>query len=315
VQLLRPTAFSWKAGEMMGDWSLRFRSHTGVSFCLVAAGSCRLELPGSEPRRLAEGDYIMLAAPPDWTLSDGAPVCGIDFEDIGRRDSASVTRLVGGHFSFDEANAGLLTGLMPPAIEIRSCEASAGRLRGILHLIDDEAASDRPGRELIVTRLLEIMLVEAMRHGAHRGGEIHPGLLAGLGDRYLAAALRALHADIRRSWTVAQLASEAGMSRSVFAERFSRIVGMPPIDYVRQWRMALAKDALRFGTSRLAEVAFACGYESVSAFSTAFSRSVGCSPAKYAAGSRSHQPPQLSLRPPQAGGNASTSRPGVRNPS
>jgi AraC-like DNA-binding protein len=204
---------------------------------------------------------------------------------------------------------------MPPAIEIRSCEASAGRLREILHLIDDEAASDRPGRELIVTRLLEIMLVEAMRHGAHRGGGVHPGLLAGLGDRYLATALRALHADIRRSWTVAQLASEAGMSRSVFAERFSRIVGMPPIDYVRQWRMALAKDALRFGTSRLAEVAFACGYESVSAFSTAFSRSVGCSPAKYAAGSRSHQPPQLSLRTPEAGGKASTSRPGVRNPS
>jgi AraC-like DNA-binding protein len=296
VRLLRPTALSWKAGEVTGDWSLKFRSHSGVSFCLVAAGSCRLELPGFEPRRLAEGDYFMLAAPPDWSLSDGAPVCGVAFEDIGRLDAAAVTRLVGGHFSFDDANAGLLTGLMPSAIEIRASEAGAGRLRAILHLIDDEAASDRPGRELIVTRLLEIMLVEAMRHGADRGDSVQQGLLAGLGDRYLATALRALHADVRRNWTVTLLASAAGMSRSAFADRFRRIVGTSPIDYVREWRMALAKDALRSSASRLAEVAFACGYESVSAFSTAFSRSVGCSPAKYAGRSRSHAPPQLVFR-------------------
>jgi AraC-like DNA-binding protein len=233
----------------------------------------------------AEGDYFMLAAPPDRTINHDAS-----------RDAAPVTRLVGGHFSFDDANAGLLTGLIPPLTEIRSCESSAVRLRGLLHLIDDEATSDRPGCELIVTRLLEIMLVEAIRHGADRDDRVHSGLLAGLADRHLAAALRALHADSRRSWTVAELASAAGISRSVFAERFSRIVGMPPIDYIRHWRMALAKDALRSGASRLAEVAFECGYESVSAFSTAFSRTVGCSPAKYAAALRSHRPAQLLLR-------------------
>jgi AraC-like DNA-binding protein len=107
-------------------------------------------------------------------------------------------------------------------------------------------------------------------------------LVAGLGNRHVAAALRAMHGDVRRCWTVAQLASVAGISRSVFADRFSRVVGMSPMHYLLHWRMALAKDALRAGTSPLAQVAFACGYQSVSAFSTAFSRIVGCSPAKYA---------------------------------
>jgi len=108
-------------------------------------------------------------------------------------------------------------------------------------------------------------------------------MLAGLRDPQIAPALRVLHADIRRPWTVADLAAAAGASRSVFAERFARVVGASPIDYLLHWRMALAKDGLRAGR-RLADVAFASGYNSASAFSTAFSRTVGCPPARYAAG-------------------------------
>ena len=127
------------------------------------------------------------------------------------------------------------------------------------------------------------MLVEAIRRGSGHSGEARRRLLAGLADRQVAAALRALHADITRQWTVQQLADVAGSSRSAFAERFNRIVGMPPIDYLTHWRMALAKDALRSGAGRLSELAFACGYQSASAFSTTFSRVVGCSPARDAA--------------------------------
>jgi AraC-like DNA-binding protein len=103
-----------------------------------------------------------------------------------------------------------------------------------------------------------------------------------LADPRTAAALRALHADIRHGWTVDRLAATAGMSRSAFAARFSRIVGLPPIDYLLHWRMAVAKDALRRG-HRLTAVALDCGYQSVSAFSVAFSRTVGRSPSRYAA--------------------------------
>jgi AraC-like DNA-binding protein len=134
------------------------------------------------------------------------------------------------------------------------------------------------------------MLVEAIRHGSGGVGEVRQGLLAGLGDQN-SAALRALHTDIKRAWTVAQLADVAGTSRSVFAERFNRIVGMPPMDYLKHWRMALAKDALRSRDGCLAEIAFACGYQSASAFSTAFTRVVGCSPAQYPTGRRSQRSP------------------------
>jgi AraC-like DNA-binding protein len=111
---------------------------------------------------------------------------------------------------------------------------------------------------------------------------MRPGLLAGLADPRLALALNAVHAEVKRSWTVAQLADIAGMSRSVFADRFARIVGLAPIDYLTEWRMAIAKDMLRAGEARLAEVAFECGYQSTSAFSTAFARSVGCPPSRFA---------------------------------
>jgi AraC-like DNA-binding protein len=276
IRLLRPKALTWKAGEQAGDWALRFPRSSGVAFCLIAAGSCRLEMAGREPQHLGQGDYLLLAAPPSWTLSNGAATACIDFHAgadrlqtlVDRGGARPVTRLIGGHFSLDDTNAELLTTLVPAIVQIRSSEPSAARLRGVLGLIDDEALSDRPGRTLVLERLLEIMLVEAIRHGTGRIGEVRQGLLAGLGDQKIAAALRALHADIGRAWTVAQLADVAGTSRSVFAERFNRIVGMPPIDYLMHWRMALAKDALRSGDGRLAEIAFACGYPSASAFST-----------------------------------------------
>lgn len=299
VELLRPTAFTWKVGEVSGDWSLRFPANGGVAFTLIATGGCRLDLPGRQTEVLGPGDFILLAAPPDWTLSDGAPTASLDFRPafqesgpvrtyVGPASATPGTRLVGGHFRIDEANAGLLGELMPTVVRVRSSEPGAGRLRAILGLIDDEALSDRPGRSMILQRLLEIMLVEAIRHQAGDLGQGRRGLLAGLGDRQVGAALRAIHGDIQKRWTVEQLAAIAGTSRSVLAERFTRIVGLPPIDYLLRWRMALAKDALAKnalgrGEKRLAEVAFACGYQSASAFSTAFTRTVGCSPARYAA--------------------------------
>jgi AraC-like DNA-binding protein len=277
----------------------------GVAFCLITAGRCRLDIPGHQQRQLGEGDYVLLAAPPAWTLSDGETVeaerqdaraAAVDFQELfdatgrlsvarDRGQGGPVTRLIGGHFNIDETNSGLLADLMPTVVEIRSSEPSAARLRGVLGLIDDEALSDRPGRTLVIERLLEIMLVEAIRQG-RSFGDVRPGLLAGLADRQIAPALRTLHGNVRRNWTVAGLAAVAGMSRSAFSERFTRIVGLPPIDYLLHWRMALAKDALRVGGRRLAEVAFDCGYQSASAFSTAFSRTIGCSPARYAAARR-----------------------------
>lgn len=134
----------------------------------------------------------------------------------------------------------------------------------------------------MMERLLEVVLVEAVRHAITAPGELCQGLLAGLANPQIVAALKALHDDPGRSWSVARLAEAARMSRSVFAARFSAVIGISPIDYLLQWRMAIAQDMLRRGGTPLAEIAAACGYRSVSAFSVAFHRTVGCPPSRFA---------------------------------
>jgi AraC-like DNA-binding protein len=114
----------------------------------------------------------------------------------------------------------------------------------------------------------------------------HTGLLAGLADPVAARALSAMHKDVAHGWTVSDLARLCGVSRSTFAARFHKIVGMGPIEYLQHWRMALAKDGLRRGKRSIGEIALAIGFQSSSAFSTAFSRVVGCSPKSFAASVR-----------------------------
>jgi transcriptional regulator GlxA family with amidase domain len=114
------------------------------------------------------------------------------------------------------------------------------------------------------------------------GDDAPPGLLRGLADARLAPAIRQMHGHLARPWTMAELARKAALSRSAFFERFSRTVGLPPMEYLLAWRMAVAKDLLRAGSLGLAEVAERVGYSSASTFSTAFSRHVGQAPGRYA---------------------------------
>ncbi|MET0934538.1 MAG: AraC family transcriptional regulator, partial [Luteibacter sp.] len=137
--------------------------------------------------------------------------------------------------------------------------------------------ADRPAREVVLSHLLELLFIEALRSS---GTSTSPGLVQGLADTRLAAALRQMHAHPDQAWTVAQLASEAALSRSVFFERFSRAVGVAPMAYLLSWRMALAKRLLT-AREALATVAQRVGYGSPSAFSVAFTRHVGVAPSQY----------------------------------
>jgi AraC-like DNA-binding protein len=135
---------------------------------------------------------------------------------------------------------------------------------------------------MLLQRLLEILLVEALRWRGIDDDEDRTGLLRGLRDPVLARVLRAIHADVRARWTVADLAKTAGLSRSAFAARFCEVLGCGPIEYLARWRMALAKDALINATKPLDRIADEIGYESASAFSTAFRKRVGCPPGRFA---------------------------------
>ncbi|MDB5966307.1 MAG: AraC family transcriptional regulator [Polaromonas sp.] len=292
IALLRPEALLWKEMDVRGDWAIRFPASSALVFAMVASGRCVFQMAGREPCEMREGDFVLLKAPEAWRLGRDTDSRARDFTPSPARgartfslnpgEAGPVTRILGGRFDFAQANSALLEHLLPPVVAIRALDGGAVRLRHVLDLLGDEAIADRPGRALVMQRLLELMLVETMRTHLSSSGTLDTGLIAGLGDAKVARALQAMHADVQKRWTVGQLAQVAGMSRSMFAARFGRIVGLSPIDYLLRWRMALARHALQSRSAGLKEIAEQTGYLSVSAFSTAFARTVGCPPSAFA---------------------------------
>ncbi|OCO98431.1 MULTISPECIES: AraC family transcriptional regulator [unclassified Ensifer] len=287
IQLLHPRTVFTKGISGAGRWAVRYSDFGQPSFCTVVEGSCRLAVDGEAPVTLEAGDFVLLPTTPGFTLSGFEPVQPVfvdpkvtpaPMDEIrhGRPDGDPDVRLLGGYFVLDSPDAGLLVSLLPTLVHLRDI----GRLSTLVRLVGDEARDGRPGRDLVLARLVEVLLVEALR--SIQGEAAAPGLLRGLGDPRLAAAIRAIHADPARAWTVAKLASEAALSRSVFFDRFTRVVGVPPMEYLLVWRMALAKDLLRQRDIDLAAIAARVGYGSASTFSTAFSRHVGQPPGRYA---------------------------------
>jgi AraC-like DNA-binding protein len=194
----------------------------------------------------------------------------------GMQDGPPDVRMLVGYCEFGSPDAALLVSLLPELVHVRG----NARLSAIVQLVADEFRAARPARDILLARLLEVLLIEALRASVE--GAASPGLLRGLADERLAGALRRLHEDPARAWTVADLAKEAALSRSAFFERFSGALGVAPMTYLFNWRMAMARALLRGRALGVAEVARQVGYGSASAFSTAFTRHVGMPPARYA---------------------------------
>lgn len=287
ITLLRPRAVFTKGISGAGRWGVRYTDFGHPSFCVVVEGSCRLAVDGEKPLALEAGDFVLLPSTPGFTISGFDPVTPKLYDpkraatiegDVrhGTPDGPPSVRLLGGFFIFEGEDSGLLVSMLPGQVHVRGVE----RLSVLVKLLLEESAQQRAGRDLVLDRLVEILLIEALRLTQTR--DAPAGLLRGLGDARLAEAIRQIHADPARSWTMAQLAKEAALSRSAFFDRFARNVGMPPMEYLLAWRMALAKDLLRRGDADIAEVAERVGYGSASTFSTAFSRYVGQPPGRYA---------------------------------
>lgn len=287
VSLLRPQAVFAKGISGAGRWGVRYSDFSHPSFAVVVEGECRLAVDGQQPLTLEAGDFVLLPRTPSFTISGFETIIPDVFDPHaaaqstaevrhGTQDGPPSVRLLGGYFIFDGGESGLLISLLPGQIHVRGVE----RLSVLVKLLIDEAAQQHDGRSLVLTRLVEILLVESLRLTQTR--DAPAGLLRGLGDARLSDAIRQMHADPARHWTMAELAREAALSRSAFFDRFARSVGVPPMEYLLAWRMALAKDLLRHQEVDIAEVAERVGYGSASTFSTAFSRHVGQSPGRYA---------------------------------
>ncbi|MBB4194639.1 AraC-like DNA-binding protein [Rhizobium aethiopicum] len=286
VTLLQPVARHSKFVSGAGTWRVK-RQETGQPFyCVVVEGSSRLSTEDVQII-LREGDFILIPAAHSFTMSslDDGLSPGIDPLTVtmladetrhGDPESVPSARLLVGHFAFGSPDAALLVSLLPRIIHIRG----DSRLSAIVQLVTDEARAERPGKNMILARLLEVLLVEALRSNA--GDKAPLGILRGLSDARLSLAIRRLHENPAREWTVEQLAGEAALSRSAFFNRFRRAVGLAPMEYLISWRMALAKNLLRHDEIGIQEIAERVGYGSASAFSTAFTRFVGLPPSRYA---------------------------------
>ncbi|MDL2409760.1 AraC family transcriptional regulator [Rhizobium calliandrae] len=287
VTLLEPRARFSKLVLGASPWRIS-RSDAGEPFyCVVLEGGCRLAIDGHEPIDLQSGDFVLIPAaygvamsslePPPPGVETLTPITmGNNEFRIGAADNPIDARLMAGHCSFGSPDAALLISLLPKLVHVRGEQ----RLATLVQLVRDETREQRPAREVILTRLLEVLLIEALRSAT--GTNASPGLVRGLSDSRLAAALRGMHEHPTRAWTAAELAKEAALSRSTFFERFNRVVGVAPMEYLLTWRMAIAKDLLRRKESRVAEIAQRVGYSSASTFSVAFTRHVGRPPTQYA---------------------------------
>jgi AraC-like DNA-binding protein len=296
LDLLHPGAVFSKPITGRGRWGIQYGTHPSPSFCLVQKGRCWLVLKAEQPLLLEPGDFLLLPQTPAFTLvTDPGVICR-----AGRPSRSAVRhgdpkgpadfRMIGGTFEVQAVNDKLWE--LFPRVHVRAATCNTTRIARVVELIVDEYTSDRPGREFILRRLLETMLAEALRLPDREYDPLPPGLAAGLHDPQVARALQSLHADIKKGWTVAELAKLTGMSRSAFASRFRATVGCSPIEYRSRWRMSVAQKALIAGCSSLERLAEEIGYQSASAFNTAFSRRVGCSPGAFARANRADPDPR-----------------------
>ncbi|MGM7678876.1 AraC family transcriptional regulator [Microbacterium sp. A94] len=290
IGLLRPRTVVGPNLRAAGDWALRFDTFLHVRIGGLVRGTCWLILDGHEPVLLKEGDTFLLGNPPSYVLAstlDATPrpaePVWADAEDgfvrIGQEVEEDLYLCVG-HIGFDDSNAALLTDLLPPLVIVRAADPQGKRLAQLIDLLATEVTIAAVGGALVQNHLAQILLVHMLR--VHAGQTDRPtGWLGALNEDGIGSALRAMHSDVAHSWNLTELAGISHMSRSAFAQAFRSSVGVPPLEYLIQWRMSLARDALARDTLSIAELSRETGYRSESAFSTAFHRVIGVSPAQY----------------------------------
>ena len=239
MSLLRPRAALSGGGlDAFGDWALAFRKRDDLLFCWIERGECQLIRPGCRPVAVRQGDFVLIHTSTPFILASDASIVPIDSETtvaatrrmrltLGSGADRPVT-LHAGKFLSARANEDLLAGLFPSVIHILAGDESLGCVRALLAMNEMEARQPGPASEFVIVRLVELVLVEILRSSPLRVDGAATGLLAGLADKVIAKALAAMHREVARGWTVDELASLCGVSRSTCAARFRNVVGMAP---------------------------------------------------------------------------------------
>lgn len=279
---------------LRAPWGLELED-TGVPLSVhaVLAGELWAEVEGLAPQRFLQGDLLLVHsdAPYRFVHAPGAPVRPLT--DVMAAGDGSRVHVVGatgpetmvlcGAYTFEGFVCDALLATLPPLVQLPAAAASRGPLRTAVTLLADELGYEAPGQQTVLDRLLDLILVYALRSWFSRPESDAPGWYRALDDPAIGPAIRAIHAEPAHGWTLAELASRAGLSRAAFARRFTVIAGTSPLAYLTAWRMTLAREALLRPGVTLAQVAQEVGYAGEFAFAAAFKREVGEAPGRWRA--------------------------------
>lgn len=297
VALLQPHDCVAAGFDAAGDWSIQFERHVGLKCNSVIKGRCWIAVDGSKPVWLDAGDCAILPHGLPFIMSAQPASRGTDAHEIYAPVAHGGTANYGGGGEFFMAGsrfllagpaAEMLLPSLPPILVVRGGKKGEV-LTWALNRIAHELRVPEPGSALTIAHLSHLLLVQALRAFLAQDDRGGTGWIAALSDLNISRAVAAIHAEPARSWSVAGLAAEARLSRTVFAERFRQITAQTPLGYLTHWRMLLAMDRLLAPDAALATIAAEVGYSSESAFAAAFKRETGHSPRRYAREAREAQ--------------------------
>lgn len=289
ISYLKPKACVTGYTLAYSPWTMAFSGYDYVKFGFIAEGQCLLKTKGIRSAILEQGDAWILIRPMEFTIGsdlNGPIISSIDVFKTGgpkyvvgnKKAGSNRTTVFGGRLDFDQLNASFVLDSLPRIIILKAQNAS-NNLKNILENLQDETLSSRMGSKLVIETLIQLVFVEALRSIDFK--DLKGGPLKGLAHPNISRVINEIHKDIKRNWSVADLAKIYGASRSSFAASFKSTVGLSPMEYLQRWRMVHAKEALKTSQMRVSEIAYLVGYESVTAFSTAFLKVVGQGPKSF----------------------------------
>ena len=281
--------------ELGAPWGFRVADH-GTAFHIVAEGKCWLQVAGAAKAvELVAGDFIVVPRGDAHIMRDSVASPVVDFFDLASHSAPDnkamfraggdgvVTKLVCGGMQFDHGPTDPLLAVLPPLIHVKGKGGEGARsLQATVSQVLEELDSAGAGTHAVVTRLADILFIKAVRTYFEQNIDtVEYGWLAAIRDPHIGPALAQLHARPQEAWTVASLAHEVALSRSLFAERFAQLVGEAPLRYLKRLRLNAAARRLRSTNDKLSPIAADAGYESSAAFTKAFKKTTGKTPGEY----------------------------------
>ncbi|MFE2138765.1 AraC family transcriptional regulator [Streptomyces sp. NPDC059466] len=273
-----------------GDWALRFPRPDRLKITAVVRGSMWVAVEGMpDAVRLERGDVAVFDGSRAFVVARDPTPDPVDatrlFADAPgpmiRYGGGEDVVFVGGHVELGRAGEELLLHALPPLLHVRAAAEEAPVLRWLLDQLLRELTAGRAGADFAADQLAQLMFVQVLRAYLADADALPAGRLRALADERISPALRLMHAEPGRPWQLEELARAAAMSRTSFAQRFRAVAGVPPLTYLLDWRMSLARRALRDGETSVSALAQKVGYTSESAFSNAFKRTTGVAPRRY----------------------------------